>query len=141
MLNKYKYKIYEFMRGRYGIDTLGRRIQILTIIFLVISLILRLSGLGAYNTFNYLALIGILIYTYRMMSKNRTRMALQNQKYLALEKNFLSSLQKIKRRLSFDKDYKYFSCPVCKTELRLPKGKGKLRVICPKCKNEFIKRT
>jgi phage FluMu protein Com len=34
-------------------------------------------------------------------------------------------------------DYVVISCPECKSRLRIPKGKGKIKVNCPKCKYVF----
>ena len=39
------------------------------------------------------------------------------------------------------KNYIYFKCKNCKQELRIPKGKGKIKVICPHCKHEEIKKS
>ena len=38
-------------------------------------------------------------------------------------------------------DYTVIRCPKCETRMRIPKGKGKLKITCPKCKNEFIHET
>ncbi len=46
-----------------------------------------------------------------------------------------------KERKESKKLYKYYKCPKCKTELRVPKGKGKIKIKCPKCQEQFIKRT
>ena len=45
-----------------------------------------------------------------------------------------------KRRFSERKEYRFYRCPVCKKELRVPRGKGKIRIKCP-CGNAFTKRT
>lgn len=38
-------------------------------------------------------------------------------------------------------DYTVVDCPDCKTRLRIPKGKGKLKVNCPKCSRSFFMNT
>ena len=34
--------------------------------------------------------------------------------------------------------YRYLICPQCSQRLRVPRGKGKIRVTCIKCRNQFI---
>ena len=36
-----------------------------------------------------------------------------------------------------DKEHKYFTCPNCKTVCRVPRGKGKIVITCPKCGGEI----
>ena len=40
-----------------------------------------------------------------------------------------------------DKEYKYFVCGTCKQIIRVPKGKNKVSIKCPKCGTSFIRRT
>lgn len=42
---------------------------------------------------------------------------------------------------SFFDEYKHFKCPRCKKPLKVPKGKGYIRIICPACGNKFTKHT
>ena len=44
-------------------------------------------------------------------------------------------------RKESEKIYAYYNCPKCRAELRVPRGKGKIKIRCPKCGEEFIKRT
>ena len=39
-----------------------------------------------------------------------------------------------------DTEHKYYHCPQCSKMLRVPKGKGKIAISCPKCKEKFIKK-
>ncbi len=50
-----------------------------------------------------------------------------------------ASLQK--RRWADRKTYKYYRCKYCETVFRIPKGKGKVRVTCPGCKEQYTKKT
>lgn len=34
-------------------------------------------------------------------------------------------------------DYSVISCPECNSRLRIPKGKGKIKITCSKCKQAF----
>ena len=44
-------------------------------------------------------------------------------------------------RLLTDKQYRYFRCPGCRQVVRVPRGKGKINIRCPKCSRQFIKKT
>lgn len=35
-------------------------------------------------------------------------------------------------------EYQYFFCSKCRQKLRVPKGKGKIEITCPVCRNQFI---
>ena len=35
----------------------------------------------------------------------------------------------------------YFDCEGCKTKLSVPRGKGKVRIVCPNCGQEMFKET
>jgi len=52
-----------------------------------------------------------------------------------------SWLKKTQNRIEDSKTHKHFTCPNCKATLRLPKGKGKIMITCPKCRKEFTKKT
>jgi len=124
--------LYRFMYGRNGMDRLN-----LALVW--VSLILDLA---AVLTGRKSALIsGILYYTaiavwgwvlFRTFSKNVYRRREENGRYLTL-------LWKIKSRGSLtrerrsDKAHRYFTCKNCKTVCRVPVGKGKIVITCPKC--------
>lgn len=143
MLDKLKRNFMVFIQGRYGSrgpDLLTRRlfsaVGILAVLALVLfvfdkanSLVLAL-GLGLY-IFSY----------YRLFSKNIAKRIRENEAYKSFEARFTKSFLGIKRRIFGTKDYVYTNCTKCKTQIRFPRNKGKLKVTCPSCKNIFIKRT
>ena len=49
-----------------------------------------------------------------------------------------SLLDKWRRQWHEYRTYRYLICPQCSQRLRVPRGKGKIRVTCTKCRNQFI---
>lgn len=133
-MNRFREKLQRFMTGRYGMDQLGKALSWLVLILLVCNLIFR-------NAVFYWLTLALLIWCYyRVFSKNYARRSAENTAYL----NFTSGLRRKftqKKQESMDKEHRIFSCPNCKQRIRVPRGKGKISIHCPKCNRDFIKRT
>ena len=127
-------KIREFLMNRYGMDTFNRALIIFYIIFLFLSLITRK------DIFMYISLALAIYQVFRSFSKNFTARSKENQQFLKLWNPVKRKYYSIKKKFS-DKTHRYYKCPKCKTEIRVPKNKGKIRITCPKCKEQFIKNT
>ena len=116
-----------FMAGRYGTDHLNSAILWIGVGACILSMLIRIPILSlVLFIFSYI-LMGIAIF--RTLSRNTYKRYQENRKFLALQ-------QRIK-----DRDHRYFSCPRCKQTVRVPRGKGKIAISCPKCKEKFIKKT
>lgn len=127
-------KLYRFMQGRYGSDQLNRFLMILVIICFVLSLF------GA--RLFYLIGIALLIYAYfRMFSKNRYKRSAENSAYLRLEYKFRQKAAVLKRDMNQRKTHHIYKCPSCRQKIRIPRGKGKIEIRCPKCGQTFIKKS
>lgn len=130
-----RYRFQQFMMGRYGMDQLGIALLVLSF---AVSLVLRPFHLP------YLALVAyipLIAYVYRIFSRDIVRRRGENEKFLRLWRPVWSILFRYYRRLRDIRQYRYYLCPNCKGELRVPKGKGKIRISCPRCRQEFIKKT
>ena len=121
-----------FMAGRDGTDKLNMALLVTALIlcFLpTVLMLLRLNipllnlvlALGSY------ALTGYAIF--RCFSRNTYKRYEENRKYL----RFVERLR--------DRDHKYFDCPRCRQPVRVPRGKGKIAISCPKCKEKFIRKS
>lgn len=131
-------KFRQFMQGRYGFDMFS---QVLVVASLIISLVASLFRISTLSIISYIPL-GYAIY--RMLSKDINKRVKENYKFNSM----LNSLKKKARKTNNvinitkkSKTHKYYKCPKCKQAIRVPKGKGKILITCPKCKNEFVKRT
>ena len=128
-------KIYRFMQGRYGVDQLYRFIFFLAIVLMIINNFLK-------NPMLNLVIYALLILDiFRMLSKNHSARYAENQKYLQMTAKFRYWLDQQKKLWQERKYHHIYTCPKCKQKIRIPKGKGKIRVRCPKCHFEFQKRS
>lgn len=127
--------LQKFMQGRYGTDQFS---LFLLVGSLVLSIVFRIFSLSYPYIINLLILLFVF---YRTFSKNINVRYKENQKFLEIIKPIRLFLKKIQRRFNNRKKYRYFTCKNCKQEMRVPKGKGKIEITCPKCKTKAIKRT
>lgn len=125
----------KFMNGRYGVDQFSMVLLVTSILLMIIG---RLTGLSLFIFISYIPLIFSI---YRMFSKDIAKRRMENYKFSIFISPIYSKYKKMQRRFKERKTYKYFKCPNCHTELRLPKGKGRIKITCPKCKEKFEGRT
>lgn len=128
-------RFQRFMYGRYGMDHLSRFLIGIT---LLLSIIGSLSKKSIIIYISYLFLFFVL---FRMFSKNIQQRAKENMIFVQLFQRIINSFQKLKRTFFGTKTHKYYRCPGCRQTIRVPKGKGKICITCPKCRAEFIRRT
>lgn len=130
-----KEKFYRFMQGRYGTDELSK--------FLVgVGMALIILNFFTRNFMISLLFWICLIYSYfRMFSKNYSARYAENQKFLEIKNRLKYKWENHKKVSEQKKIYHIYSCPYCKQKIRIPKGKGTIIITCPKCKQEFGKRS
>ena len=128
-------KWQRFMIGRNGHDQLNMFLLMLSIVLFVLASIFSRSFGRYVQPFVWVVLI--LIY-FRMMSKNLQRRREENGKFIRLKFKLSGIIRARHERWIQRKDYKFFTCPSCKTVLRVPRGHGKIKVVCRKCGNSFI---
>ena len=132
-----KEKIGRFMAGRYGNDKLN---QFMMAVFLgcgVLNLFVR--NAYASTVLNSWECLLILLVYIRMFSRNISKRYAENQKYLALENRLRRFFGQKRYLMQQRKEYHIYKCPGCKQKIRIPRGKGKISIRCPKCGEEFIK--
>lgn len=127
-------KISRFMYGRNGMDILSRDIYYSSLILLVVEIFSRS------NIIYILSFIGFAYSMFRIMSRNVSSRQKENQKYYCWKTRRLNILNQKKRRFQDRKTHRYFKCPDCGQAVRVPKGKGRISITCPKCSNKFIKK-
>lgn len=127
--------IRNFMFGRYGNDELNMALVIASIILTV------LSNLTRSLLIHYLSYIPLIYFVYRMLSKDIVARQRENYKFLPFWNKSIVELKQLKARFDDRKTHKYFKCPNCKQTVRVPRGKGTIKINCPKCHTSFTKKS
>ena len=125
-MNKLRSFFQRFMMGRYGTDKLNIAILTVGVALCILGMFMpALLGL----IFTALSYGLMFLAIYRCFSRNTYQRYRENSRYL----RFLERLK--------DRQHRYFTCPRCRQTVRVPRGKGKIAITCPKCKEKFIKKT
>ncbi len=129
-----KERLARFMAGRNGNDQLNNFLLILT---LVIMLVGSFIGGGAARYVMIFAMLLLGLCYFRMFSRNVYKRREENGKYMRLKYKFDAAFRLRRERWVQRKDYKFFTCPSCRTTLRVPRGHGKIKIVCRKCGASF----
>ena len=126
-MGKLKAFAQRFMMGRYGVDKLNSYILWAGVAVCVLSIFIQN---GVLDLVFFLLSYGLMFWAlFRCFSRNTYKRYQENRKFLQL-------LERLK-----DREHKYFDCPRCRQPVRVPRGKGKIAITCPKCKEKFIKKS
>ena len=107
-----KEKIRQFMIGRYGTDGLNQFLNIASLVLVLAYILTRLPLLL------YVGVVLLGFCYYRMFSRNISKRTEENRKL-----------------------YHYYRCPQCRQKLRVPRGRGRIQISCPRCGTQFIKKS
>ncbi len=120
-------RMRHFMVGRYGMDRLSVAILCCSMAIAVGDSFVRSAFLNAALTLVSFALMAWAIF--RTFSRNTYGRYQENRKFLM----FFNKLK--------DREHRYFDCPKCRQPVRVPRGKGKIAITCPRCGERFIRKT
>ena len=119
--------LQRFMEGRYGNDKLNITLLTVGAVICLVNLFFAVPVLNLILTLVCYILMFLAIF--RLLSRNTYRRYQENRTYLQF-------VERIK-----DRQHRYYDCPRCRQQVRVPRGKGKISISCPKCKEKFIKKT
>ncbi len=122
--------LQRFMMGRYGNDQLNLFLIALYIVLYVVNLFVRVTVLY------WLTLLLLAAAVFRLLSRNLEQRSAENRKFMKVAGPALSWLR-LRRTIHRDKEHRYFRCPHCGQQLRVPRGKGRITVTCRNCGNSF----
>lgn len=130
-----KEKFQQFMSGRYGSDRLNRAMLIVSIVLILIHMFASWSVL-------YILASALLIFAiYRTFSRDTVKRSEENNAFEKFWGKFRNRFSSAEKRVKQRKTHKFYKCPFCSQELRVPRGRGRISITCPKCRNSFIKNT
>ena len=135
-------KLRKFMQGRNGYDALSRCLLWVSVAMLLLALITSRVLNGALSSaFWVLALAALAFSYFRILSRKVYNRQAENAKYQRVVGQLKVLLSGAKGRWRDRKTHKYFRCPECRTQLRVLRNKGKIRITCKKCGARFERTT
>ena len=128
-------KLRRFMIGRYGTDGLNQFLSIASLVLLFIAIVSRIS------LFTWLSAAPLLFCCYRTFSSNISKRTEENYKFYTLKDRVDNKFRGLKEQWANRKVYHYYRCPQCRQKLRVPRGRGRIQISCPRCGTQFIKKS
>ena len=116
-----------FMVGRYGTDRLNMAILGVGLVASLLSVVIKSAPV---NLVLFFLSYGMMFWAiFRTLSRNTYKRYQENRKFLQLVGR------------AKDREHRYFDCPKCRQMVRVPRGKGKISITCPRCREKFVKKT
>lgn len=132
-VNDMKEKLRNFMIGRYGIDSFSKFLMGVALVLCILDIFVNSIFINSW-------FIVIIVYVYyRMFSRNYNKRYQENMKFLQIKNKVMSKFNTQKWMMQQRKTHHIYKCPTCNQKIRIPKGKGRICITCPKCKTEFTK--
>ncbi|MBR3223825.1 MAG: hypothetical protein IKF78_00695 [Atopobiaceae bacterium] len=128
-------KLASWLRGRNGTDELSTCVIVVAFILVVVNIFVRSLVLTIIS--------GVLIVyaLFRMTSKNLEARENENGVFTEFIGPVRPWLRNPAQAMGEARAYKHLKCPECGQRVRVPRGKGKIRVRCPQCNMKFDARS
>lgn len=126
-------RLARFMMGRYGNDPLNQFIMIVALALIIASFF--------FQPLYVVALVLLVLGIFRMMSRNVAKRQAEMMVFERARGKFFGFFKGIKNQLFGSKTHKYFKCPGCRQQLRVPRGRGRVSINCPKCHAHFERKS
>ncbi len=131
MMERLKRKLQALMAGRNGVDRLSQSMLWTGVVLLVLAMLLTSPVLNIIS----LAIYALAIL--RVFSRNTVKRSAENRYFVEKTTQIQKAAAHRRNRFKNRKQYRYFKCPNCKSWLRVPRGKGQVKVTCGKCGHQF----
>jgi hypothetical protein len=147
-MDKFKLWLNNLTKGRYGSDELSNTLVLIGIVLMILGSVIGTTQANFITAVLAIALVSVAIV--RIFSKEISKRRAENDKFLSLfrtkghrQSNSIKEAEKERKRRIREKrkTHVLFNCPDCHADCWVPKGKGKIRITCPKCGSKFIGKT
>jgi len=147
-------KMKEYMKRIYGMDALSLGCVLLSVAINLVFAVLLITGHGSKaGMWNLISYLPLLVCVFRFFSTNREKRIRENEWFIRrLDSIFLRKADNDygdgpsyagyqERQREDRKHFRFFKCPACRQKIRVPRGKGRIEITCPRCGNRFIKKS
>ena len=134
-------KFNKFMKGRYGVDELSRFTMGVALALIILTMFVNIVNRSVGSVLDFLGIAAIVYAYFRIFSRNIQQRYAENQKYLQMTSKLRLRFNKEKNLMKQRKTHHIYACPGCGQKIRIPRGKGKIEIECPKCHTKFVKRS
>ena len=132
--------LIRFMYGRNGFDQLNRFLFWVVLILDIASIFLARGESPLGGILSLVVTAAWLLLLFRTFSRNLAKRREENQKFVGWWWKVKNKTAGAKARHA-DRDHKYFTCKSCGAICRVPVGKGKIVITCPKCRAQIQAKT
>ena len=131
-----KAKMEAFMRGRNGMDGLNRGLILIYVLLIIFNMFFAEEEFRTVNlVVDAISVVLVVIILARTFSKNVEKRRRESDKWSEFWWRFRTG--NMDSSLGCQSAYKYITCEKCGTICRVPAGKGKIIIICPKCQTHI----
>lgn len=129
------------MQGRYGVDELSRFTMGVALALIILTMFVNIVNRSVGSVLDFLGIAAIVYAYFRIFSRSIQQRYAENQKYLQMTSKLRLRFNKEKNLMKQRKIHHIYACPGCGQKIRIPRGKGKIEIECPKCHTKFVKRS
>ena len=134
-MGRFRNSLARFMYGRYGTDTLYHATFFSALVIMIVNAFVTHPTVGLIL---YLAEFALIFWAlFRFFSRNIYKRRRENQAFCGFFGRIGRSFKLRKSKFESRKTHVFRKCPTCRSQLRLPRQKGRHVVKCPCCKTKF----
>ena len=99
------------------------------------------AGIPGLDLLSWAALVCLVLALFRCFSRNEYKRASENEAYRRIVAKPKQAMSVAGKAWENRKTTRYFKCKKCGAVLSVPRGKGTLRVTCPRCHEQTVRKS